>query len=85
MPASTPTPFLSLATAQPKPGQRVPSPCVGVCRLTDDRSICVGCWRTLDELRRWSSSSDAEKRAIWHQVEKRQRAQSTAPAPEQGG
>ena len=46
----------------------VPSPCVSVCRMTADRSLCLGCYRTLDELRAWSGASDGYKRSVWRQV-----------------
>lgn len=46
----------------------VPSPCISVCRMTPDRSHCEGCWRTLDELRDWSTASGAERRAIWRNL-----------------
>lgn len=44
------------------------SPCLSICRLTDDRSLCVGCFRTLDEIRDWSRATDAEKRAVWQRL-----------------
>ncbi|RYF72405.1 MULTISPECIES: DUF1289 domain-containing protein [unclassified Acidovorax] len=43
----------------------VPSPCIGVCRMTADRSQCEGCFRTLDEIRVWSTASSLQRRAIW--------------------
>ncbi len=43
----------------------LPSPCVSVCRMTQDRSHCVGCFRTLDELRAWRGAEPAAQRAIW--------------------
>jgi len=39
------------------------SPCVGVCVLTED-DLCEGCWRTLDEIARWSTATPGERRAI---------------------
>lgn len=66
------SPFISLATASPRPGQTVPSPCVGVCRLSEDSGLCLGCWRTRDELRAWKASDDAAKLAVWRLVEQRQ-------------
>lgn len=36
------------------------SPCTRVCCL-DDQNVCLGCGRTLDEIRRWSQMSDAER------------------------
>lgn len=74
-PADTPVrAFVSLACAERKPGVTVPSPCVGVCRMSDSSGLCEGCWRTLDELRAWGKSDDAGKLAIWHLVEQRQDA-----------
>ncbi len=55
-----------------KPGQTVPSPCIGVCTMSSATGWCEGCWRTLDELRLWSQCDDAGKRAIWQQIERRQ-------------
>jgi predicted Fe-S protein YdhL (DUF1289 family) len=45
-----------------------PSPCISVCRMDDDRSHCVGCLRTLDELRQWGKSDAATQRQIWGAV-----------------
>jgi len=64
--------FVALATAERKPGVTVPSPCVGVCRMSDGSGLCEGCWRNIDELRAWGNSDDATKLAIWAQVERRQ-------------
>ena len=40
----------------------VASPCVSICCLDDD-DVCIGCGRTLDEIRRWSGMPEQEKRA----------------------
>ena len=37
------------------------SPCVGLCELGRD-GYCVGCLRTGDEIARWLSMSDSERR-----------------------
>ncbi|MGQ4547729.1 DUF1289 domain-containing protein [Vibrio cholerae] len=39
------------------------SPCVRHCCL-DDKDICIGCGRTLDEICRWSSAINSEKQEI---------------------
>jgi len=77
--AQLPPPFLALATAAPKPGQTVPSPCVGICRMTESGDLCQGCWRTRDELRAWKASDDLSKLAVWQLVEQRQRAAGLQP------
>lgn len=49
----------------PKDDGVVPSPCVSVCTMTEDRSHCQGCFRTLEDLRAWSGADAAARRAIW--------------------
>lgn len=41
----------------------VKSPCVSVCAL-DEQDVCLGCYRTVDEIREWSSVNDAQRREI---------------------
>lgn len=50
------------------PGQPVPSPCVGICRLTPDGATCLGCGRTIDEIAAWSRADDDTRRAIWRRI-----------------
>jgi predicted Fe-S protein YdhL (DUF1289 family) len=39
------------------------SPCISVCRIGED-DTCIGCGRTLEEIRGWKQSSDEEKSRI---------------------
>lgn len=43
---------------------RVPSPCVGVCRLDAEGVACAGCLRTLDEVRRWQRMAPVERARV---------------------
>lgn len=52
------------------------SPCVRTCCL-DDQDICLGCGRTLDEIRRWSEMTESEKQDTLKLSEQR-RAQRLA-------
>jgi len=45
----------------------VPSPCIKVCRIDDD-GFCVGCKRTLDEIRDWMILSDYEQKKLLHEL-----------------
>lgn len=45
----------------------VRSPCIANCKL-DDEEICQGCFRTLDEIISWSSSTNQQKQAIVDRV-----------------
>ena len=33
--------------------------------------LCVGCWRTLDEICQWSGASLTVKRQVWTLIEQR--------------
>lgn len=67
----------STAPRPPKPlysnvSQAVPSPCVSLCRLDDDR-VCVGCFRHVDDIREWRSADDQRRRQIREAAEQRRR------------
>ena len=42
---------------------RIESPCISICALDDD-DICMGCFRSVDEITRWSQADDSERKAI---------------------
>lgn len=48
----------------------IQSPCVRNCCL-DGNDICLGCFRSIDEILRWSSSTNVEKNQIIHDANKR--------------
>lgn len=62
--------------------EAVPSPCISVCRMSADRSHCIGCFRTLDEIRLWSGADAALRRSIWARLLDRAGIQ-LAPPPAQ--
>jgi len=49
------------------------SPCVGVCALDAD-DLCVGCYRTGQEITQWGAMSDEQRKAILEKVGERERA-----------
>jgi predicted Fe-S protein YdhL (DUF1289 family) len=51
-----------------------PSPCISICRMSDDTTFCEGCWRTLDEIGGWGPSSADDKRAVWQLIGQRLQA-----------
>ncbi|HEY1772282.1 MAG TPA: DUF1289 domain-containing protein [Gammaproteobacteria bacterium] len=48
----------------------VPSPCVRNCCL-DEREVCLGCGRSLDEIKAWSEAEDTERLAILEKAARR--------------
>jgi predicted Fe-S protein YdhL (DUF1289 family) len=62
--------------------EKVPSPCLSVCRMDGRAGVCEGCLRTIDEIRLWSVKSDSEKRAVWALIAQRVvTASATCTAP----
>lgn len=50
-----------MTTESDKPvAEEIQSPCVSICALDMD-DVCVGCYRTGDEITRWWSMSKEEK------------------------
>jgi uncharacterized protein len=45
----------------------VESPCVNVCKL-DAARVCIGCGRSVAEIREWKAASDGVKRRILDRV-----------------
>jgi len=47
------------------PPEFVPSPCISVCVVDPDGALCLGCFRTLDEIAEWSLlDADAKRRIL---------------------
>ena len=55
--------------------EEIRSPCISVCVL-DDNDICMGCFRSAEEVTDWFMAGDEEKRAIMQRVQERQEAAS---------
>jgi len=55
----------------------VASPCVRQCTLNDE-NVCLGCFRSLDEIKEWSGLDAPARRAVLAEAGRR-RAGSPAP------
>ncbi|MEM1159997.1 MAG: DUF1289 domain-containing protein [Pseudomonadota bacterium] len=44
--------------------QEIESPCVKLCMLSPQSGICVGCFRTGEEIGRWSTYSPEQRQDI---------------------
>lgn len=40
----------------------VASPCINVCKM--EAGLCAGCFRTIDEIARWATVGDDDRRLI---------------------
>ncbi len=52
----------------------LPSPCVSVCELDSATGFCKGCWRTIDEIGRWSALDNAGRIPVLARLRDRRRA-----------
>src|SRR5579859_6774163 len=39
----------------------IESPCIGVCEMSEDQKVCIGCHRSLSEIANWQHLTDIEK------------------------
>ena len=46
------------------PPRSVTTPCIKVCVVDGDSGLCLGCYRTLDEIARWAAIDEDERQAI---------------------
>ena len=37
------------------------SPCQEICKLHPDMNVCLGCYRTLDEIAAWSTMTEQQQ------------------------
>lgn len=52
----------------------VESPCISVCAMKDDTGFCIGCYRTLEEIRGWWDLDNAAKNKVVEATLERQQA-----------
>ena len=48
---------------------QVGSPCRKICTLED--GVCIGCFRTQDEIREWIIYTDEQKRVVLEKLQER--------------
>ncbi|MGB0717952.1 MAG: DUF1289 domain-containing protein [Alphaproteobacteria bacterium] len=46
----------------------IPSPCKSLCQIDKTNSTCIGCRRTLDEIRNWMIMTAEEKQSVWQRL-----------------
>lgn len=54
--------------------EEIESPCIKVCVVHPESRICTGCFRSIDEIGRWSRMTPEDRRAIMDALPDRARA-----------
>ena len=57
----------------------IQTPCIKVCVLDPQSKLCTGCGRSLGEIARWGSMSDAERAAIMSVLPERMKTAKREP------
>ena len=57
----------------------LPSPCISICQIDPVSGNCLGCYRTREEIARWSRMSQDEQQNLISDLQDR-RAQATGRA-----
>jgi hypothetical protein len=57
----------------------IQSPCINVCVIDAGTGLCAGCSRSLDEIARWATMTDAERKRVMRELPSR-RAQARKAA-----
>jgi len=56
----------------------LPSPCISNCGIEASSGFCKGCWRTLDEIIAWKTSTEECKRIVWQSIHIRRQEGSSS-------
>ena len=56
----------------------IASPCISVCQVDDATGYCIGCYRSMDEIRDWPIMSAAEKTEVLSRIAERKAARAVS-------
>jgi uncharacterized protein len=56
----------------PSDQPEIQSPCIGVCTMSEATGLCLGCYRTIEEIREWWDMSPAQRSQVMDVLEERQ-------------
>ena len=57
----------------------IESPCIRTCTLDAEGRVCLGCFRTLDEIMAWTQLSEAERAGVIERLAARRSAHAANP------
>jgi uncharacterized protein len=57
----------------------IDSPCIRICTLDATGELCLGCFRTLDEIVAWTQLSEAERAVVLERLPARRNAHAANP------
>jgi predicted Fe-S protein YdhL (DUF1289 family) len=58
----------------------ITSPCINICKMDASNGLCLGCFRTIEEITVWSRADDAQRANILAAVTQRRLSNSVQNA-----
>ena len=52
----------------------VSTPCINICQIDSESGLCLGCWRSLDEIAAWGGMTEPERLAVMASLDDRKAA-----------
>ncbi len=59
--------------------EKIPSPCISICQMDPIKNICIGCYRTRQEIARWPSMDGDAQRLLLDELRDRRAEQTGVP------
>ena len=59
----------------------IASPCINICQMDASNGLCLGCFRTLDEITVWARTDDATRANILAAVTRRRMENAPLESP----
>lgn len=56
------------------------TPCIKICRIEPASGLCIGCWRSIDEIMRWTRMTDDQRRRVMQDLPNRKWQGNTRPS-----
>ena len=52
----------------------LPSPCISICALDPTTGLCLGCYRSRDEIAAWRTMTEAQQKSLLYRLHARRAA-----------
>jgi hypothetical protein len=72
---------LAFTIERAKAQEPIGSPCTDVCKLDQETGLCLGCFRSREEIKTFRSMDDAAKLDLFEELLKRRAAKEQTKSP----
>jgi len=54
--------------------QEIQSPCIGICAMNEVSGLCVGCFRTIEEIAQWWDMTNTQRSEVIAKLAEREQS-----------